>query len=143
MCESVANANTYRTFSLAGCGFLAFIYIRDPRVEGNFPLCPWLCATGTHCPGCGTMRALHQLMHFEILSAISYNALTVFLVPVLALALINKIIPISIFSRLDITLASTKTLYFLAFSVGLFWVLRNIPFEPFAWLAPPGWIEAA
>ncbi|MDE5732371.1 MAG: DUF2752 domain-containing protein [Bacteroidales bacterium] len=39
--------------------------------------------TGLKCPGCGSQRALHQLLHLNIAEAIEYNALMVFSIPIL------------------------------------------------------------
>ena len=33
--------------------------------------------TGLDCPGCGSLRALHQLLHGNIKSALHFNALLV------------------------------------------------------------------
>ncbi len=46
----------------------------DPAVY-PFPQCPFNSLTGYQCPGCGSQRAIHQLFHGHILSAIRLNAL--------------------------------------------------------------------
>ena len=135
--KNIAPETKYRAAAVIGCGFLILLFFRDPRVEGNFPTCPWLWCTGTFCPGCGTMRAIHQVLHLDIISAINYNALTVLLLPTLMLTLLSKMrlmknTPLGF----DFSKASSRVIYTLAIIVSTFWILRNIPYEPFVWLAP-------
>ncbi|MBO4446691.1 MAG: DUF2752 domain-containing protein [Bacteroidales bacterium] len=52
-----------------------------------FPRCPFFVLTGLKCPGCGTQRALHCLLHLNIADAFRYNALMVLSIPVLAVLL--------------------------------------------------------
>lgn len=55
---------------------------RDPRTYGIGVLCPSLRFAGVHCPGCGSTRATHDLLHGEVLSAFRHNqALLVLGVP--------------------------------------------------------------
>src|SRR5580693_9291812 len=35
----------------------------DPATSGIFPPCPFRYLTGWYCPGCGSLRAIHQLLH--------------------------------------------------------------------------------
>lgn len=60
----------------------AFIfYVFDPEQTLFFPPCPFLVLTGYQCPGCGTQRAIHDLLHFNFLDAFRHNALILFLIP--------------------------------------------------------------
>ena len=61
---------------LAGCG-LVLVYAVDPRTPGNYPPCLFLFVTGCYCPGCGTLRTLHSLLHGDPHTAIGYNLLTI------------------------------------------------------------------
>ena len=47
----------------------------DPSASRWFPRCPFLMLTGLKCPGCGTQRAIHALLHGDVLSALHFNAL--------------------------------------------------------------------
>lgn len=49
------------------------------------PQCAFRSLTGWECPGCGSMRALHALLHGHPLEAISYNYFLAVSVPILAL----------------------------------------------------------
>jgi hypothetical protein len=39
----------------------------------HFPRCPFLSLTGFQCPGCGSQRAIHALLHGHILYAFRMN----------------------------------------------------------------------
>lgn len=58
----------------------------DPE-SGFFPRCSFLMLTGLQCPGCGSQRAFHALLHGDIAAAWRYNAMLFFFVPLIALML--------------------------------------------------------
>ncbi len=60
----------------------------DPEDGGLFPRCIFLQLTGFKCPGCGSQRALHQLLHGNLAAAFHYNAFLVILLPYLFLSLL-------------------------------------------------------
>lgn len=69
--------------SLAGLAAgTAVLFFFDPAAGGFYPVCPWHELTGWSCPGCGTLRAMHQLAHGNWGAAWRLNALTVALLPV-------------------------------------------------------------
>lgn len=65
------------------CG-LAVIYRFPPTEHSFYPRCPIYLATHWLCPGCGSTRALHALLHFDVQTALHYNALFTLLFPVAA-----------------------------------------------------------
>jgi hypothetical protein len=72
---------------LAGVGVLlslAHLYINDPE-KGGFVGCPFRFVTGLLCPGCGSQRALHDLLHLRIPAAFGHNALLVLSIPLLCM----------------------------------------------------------
>ena len=66
---------------------LYIFYILDPQTYSLFPKCPFLMATGLECPGCGTQRAIHQLLHLNFGAALRYNAFMVLAMPYIFLGL--------------------------------------------------------
>ncbi|MDR0332476.1 MAG: DUF2752 domain-containing protein [Dysgonamonadaceae bacterium] len=60
---------------------LVIFYVFDPETHTFFPQCMFFVFTGFECPGCGTQRAIHSLLHLDFRKAFSYNALMPFLVP--------------------------------------------------------------
>lgn len=59
-------------------GWLYFWF--DPA-QYPFPKCPFLSITGYRCPGCGAQRALHQLLHGDVVGAGQTNLLFVLVLP--------------------------------------------------------------
>ena len=55
----------------------------DPSHYRFFPRCPFLLVTGLKCPGCGSQRALHCLLHMDVAQAFSYNAFLVVAIPLI------------------------------------------------------------
>ena len=60
---------------------LYLFFIFDPETHPFFPQCPFLLATGLECPGCGSQRALHQLLHLNIRGALKQNGFMVVALP--------------------------------------------------------------
>lgn len=56
----------------------------DPNEPGHYPTCMFRMLTGWYCPGCGTLRAAHSLLHGDVLGALDMNVLAVLAVPVVA-----------------------------------------------------------
>src|SRR6202161_4797915 len=62
---------------------VVMLRVFDPATSGIFPPCPVHYLTGWYCPGCGSLRALHQLLHGNLGAAWALNPLTVILLPFL------------------------------------------------------------
>jgi uncharacterized protein DUF2752 len=56
--------------------------LRDPHDSGSWGYCPWKLLTGLDCPGCGSLRAVNDLTHGDLVAAASSNLLFVVAVPV-------------------------------------------------------------
>lgn len=56
-----------------GIGTLALLHFRDPHVEGSYGLCPVYALAGVYCPGCGGMRAIHNLTDGRVLDSLHSN----------------------------------------------------------------------
>lgn len=59
----------------------AIVYYAFDPATTPFPRCPFLTLTGWQCPGCGSQRAIHSLLHFDLVAAWRYNALLVASIP--------------------------------------------------------------
>jgi hypothetical protein len=110
-------------------GFLAvaagLLYWFDP-VETHFsPICPFYVLTGLYCPGCGSTRAVYQLLHGNLLGALSMNPLMVVSLPILVLLCFRR----NWTNRPWVAWCALVVLL----SYGL---LRNIEMWPFLLLAP-------
>jgi hypothetical protein len=60
---------------------LVVFYIFDPDTYIFFPRCLFFVFTGLECPGCGTQRAIHHVLHLNFRQAFSYNTLMLLFVP--------------------------------------------------------------
>ena len=63
---------------------VVFVGSVSPFVPGSYPTCPFLALTGLQCPGCGSLRALHELAHGNVAAAIGLNLVAAAVAPLLA-----------------------------------------------------------
>jgi hypothetical protein len=73
-----------------GAGAVLFYF--DPAQFGFYPICIFRRTTGLLCPGCGGLRAAHQLLHGNIGAAFRLNALLVLSLPLLAWLAVRTLI---------------------------------------------------
>src|SRR4051794_13613765 len=59
------------------------LYAVPPTPDSFYPRCPFHLLTGLHCPGCGSTRCLHALLHGRLLDALHCNALAILALPLL------------------------------------------------------------
>lgn len=103
----------------------ALLWAFDPAGSRLFPPCPSRLATGFHCPGCGSLRAMHRLLHGNVPGAMSMNPLMVLSLPLLVLLSLRP------------RWAYRPWLPWLLFLVLIaFTILRNIDAWPLTTLAP-------
>lgn len=69
------------TAAALGTGTVLFCF--DPAQFGFYPVCIFRRTTGLLCPGCGGLRAAHQLLHGNVAAAFHLNALFVLSLPLL------------------------------------------------------------
>lgn len=118
--------------ALAMAGVLLHV---DPNVPGGpMPPCPFLLLSGWYCPGCGSTRALHALLHGDLVRAASMNLLLVGSLPMVPLLALDAagVLRTSARARLRWILDARGW----AVVVIAYFVLRNLPWAPFRWLAP-------
>jgi len=112
----------------------AVLFLFNPANHGFYPSCLFYKTTGLLCPGCGTLRACHQLLHGHLLMALRCNLLVVLSIPLLTVLALGYLS----MDRKDRPRVLVRPLWlWVALAVlVLFGVLRNIPFVPFVYLAP-------
>ena len=71
----------------ATAGFL-YLYFVDPLSSPFAPPCLFTMLFGAHCPGCGSLRALHALAHGDLTAALAFNAALIVALPVAAFLLL-------------------------------------------------------
>ncbi|HEX9989121.1 MAG TPA: DUF2752 domain-containing protein [Chloroflexia bacterium] len=112
------------------------LYFADPAKAGYFPRCPIHSFTGLYCPGCGTTRAMHQLLHGNPGAAMRLNPLALLLLPVLVYSFLSFTLEVFRGKALPRLFRTRKSTWLLIAAVIAFTVLRNIPAYPFTLLAP-------
>lgn len=115
---------------------LALLFMFDPRQYSFYPKCQLHSLTGLNCAGCGTLRAMHHLLHGEFLLAFRSNALLIFALVGLGWLgfrwLVGEPLGLVIqncFTRPALALALVGIVF-------VFTVLRNLPWKAFAWMSP-------
>ena len=132
--------SSHRPQMLAGSALVAaaLIVLRaaDPASSGLFPPCPFFLLTGFYCPGCGSLRALHQLLEGHLLAAVAFNPFAVLSIPFLAYGGASHASFLLRGRYLPRSFVPGWLIWTLFFAVILFAIARNIPAYPFELLAP-------
>jgi Protein of unknown function (DUF2752) len=122
--------------ALAAAAGLSLLYRFAPTGDSFYPRCLFHTVTGLHCPGCGTTRCLHALLHGRPREAVAYNALALLALPFLLFWAGRW----SVAFLRGVPLRSRPlprwAYVLLVGAVLAFWVLRNLNVPPFDALAP-------
>jgi hypothetical protein len=110
--------------------------IFDPATSSVFPPCPLRYLTGWYCPGCGSLRAMHQLLHGNVGAAWAMNPLTVLLLPFLIYGLASFALFEIRGEGLPQPFLRGSWIRTLCAAIILFGIARNLPLHPFDLLAP-------
>ncbi len=132
--ERVKSATIVAAVAIGAC----ILFLLDPARPGVYPACPFHVLTGLHCPGCGTLRASHQMLHLNVMAALRLNPLTVLSMPFLGYAFLSRAATWIRGRPLPKIFVPAGWIWALLVIIIAFWVLRNIPAYPFALLAPAG-----
>ena len=108
-----------------------YLFIFEPGKTGFFPVCPFRAITGFTCPGCGSTRGLHRLLHGDVVAAFELNPLMVLSLPFLLYALLRYTNAAVRSQPLERTRLNAKYIWMLLVVILSFWVFRNTPFYPF------------
>jgi|SRR6478672_2403429 len=117
---------------------LIVLYFFDPASSTSniYPPSPFRALTGLYCPGCGTLRGLHQLLHGHLLAALGLNPLMVVSLPFLIYAYASYSLRVMIRRSLPQVFIPAVWIWRLLAVILGYWFLRNLPVFPFSWLAP-------
>lgn len=103
------------------CGSLAavlgacLLFFFNPETTNCYPRCPFYVLTGLQCPGCGTLRGLHALMHLQLAEAWRFNPAMIVSIPVIALCLFSP--------KMCKNVLVGKTILF---AILAWWIVRNV-----------------
>lgn len=66
-------------------GALGYVGLVDPHhADSLYPPCPFKMLTGWNCPLCGGLRMTHDVLHGDLVAAVTDNAFALVGIPVLA-----------------------------------------------------------
>jgi hypothetical protein len=55
----------------------AYVSVRTPYEPGGYPVCVSYSLAGVYCPGCGLLRAAHDLTHLDVVGAMERNPIAI------------------------------------------------------------------
>jgi hypothetical protein len=109
--------------ALAGA---VILYLYNPSATAWMPRCPTYACLNVYCPGCGSLRSTHHLLHGRLATALEYNPLLVISLPLLM-----------VLYFWEPRWARRPWFIWSCFGVlVLYGILRNIPVWPLSLLAP-------
>ncbi len=112
----------------------ATVFTVDPNQAGHYPTCPFLATTGLYCPGCGALRAVHDLLHGDVGGALARNPLAVLAAPYLILAFVTWVLRTAGRPAPRSTSLPPWVVWLVLGGVVAYGVLRNLP--GWSWLSP-------
>ena len=118
-------------------GIFLTYFIFNPSSHSFFVPCPFKYLTGYHCPGCGSQRVIHKLLHGELLAAFRLNPLMILSLPLIFFGLRAMTLNFIYNTELRVKLFYSNLFIYIYFGIVLvYWIVRNIPYTPFSYLAP-------
>lgn len=126
----------YRRSTVVGIWLLltagaVYLFLFEPGRTGFFPLCPFRLLTGLQCPGCGTTRALHEVVHGNFLAAFMLNPLLLIASPFLVWAFLRYSLTVMQGGVPRKNALPAAYIYTIFFVVVGFWIFRNTAYYPF------------
>jgi uncharacterized protein DUF2752 len=109
----------------------AYLFVFEPGKSGFFPPCPFRFLTGFQCPGCGSTRALHQILHGHFEAAFMLNPLLMVGIPFMLFAFLRYSVIVMRGGVPRPNALPAPYIYALFVVIVSFWVFRNTPFYPF------------
>ncbi len=116
--------------------FALVLFFFKPGSGGIYPPCPFHALTGLYCPGCGTLRGLHQLLHGHFWAALDYNPLMVLSLPFIGYYLASQVSILTRGRPLKAYFYPVWLIWTIFYVIIGYWVIRNLPWFPFTYLAP-------
>lgn len=121
---------------VAFTGLAILFFVLNPAEHQIFPRCVFNALTGYYCPGCGSQRAIHSLLHLDLAGVVSYNILFIPAFLLLSYHYSFRVINNIFNSKLPNIFYFKSTPWIIFGVVVVFFILRNLPIYPFSVLAP-------
>jgi hypothetical protein len=130
--ELIYRRSTVITIWLLLLAGSVYLYVFEPGKTGFFPPCLFRALTGLTCPGCGSTRAMHQILHGHFETAFMLNPLFLLAIPFLLYAFLRYSVVVLRGGIPRQNALPASYIYALFVIVVSFWVFRNTPLYPFA-----------
>lgn len=104
--------------------FCLYYYSHDPTASPA-PRCIFKILSGYDCPGCGSQRAFHSLMHGDIADAWGYNPFVFFAVPTAIFYIIVEN-GRELWPHLHARVVHPAIITAILLSIIAWWILRNL-----------------
>ncbi len=105
------------------------LFAFNPSEARFYPRCFLKSFTGLDCPGCGGLRAMHQLLHGHFGAAFQLNPLLFLLLPLAAFYALRQLLFLFTGRRVAHPFKSPRWWGLFALVVVGFGVLRNLPWR--------------
>jgi hypothetical protein len=120
---------------------LALVFVTylvfDPALYSFFPHCPFYTYTGFYCPGCGSQRALHNILTGNVITAAGLNLLAVLYLPLILAYYVSSLAIKSTFHQYIVQLINRRWFIFTTLTIVLlFFIIRNTNTVIGKYLAP-------
>lgn len=116
----------------AALAVAAALFLFDPAQHGFYPRCFFKMSTGLDCPGCGGLRATHQLLHGKIGAAFALNPLFIAAIPFSVYLGARTLVERLTGARWPRLFSTMTAVWIVVAAVFLFGLVRNLPWR--AWL---------
>lgn len=108
---------------VCGAGLFVLFWFDPAAKDSPYPPCLFRLCTGWLCPGCGSARALHALLHGHVLQALRFNAVAVVVAPLTGALFLRSIRTGK--PMMPVTL-SPGFVYLIGLALVMFGVVRNV-----------------
>lgn len=112
------------------------LYLVNPAKHSVLPPCVFNKLTGMYCPGCGATRAVHSLLHGEFRQAMAFNGVILFFLAAFGVWFAWNGLRIAMKKQDQWPNLGRRATRIIFAGLIIYFILRNIPVEPFTWLAP-------
>jgi hypothetical protein len=123
-----STALTLLSLALISAGIIFYF---TPGAGSIYPPCPTKYLTTYSCPGCGSLRSVHNLLHGNVEKAFYFNPLTVIALPFLAVWSVLYLLQLFFKMKLPPVKIKPFVIWLLISAIIIFTVLRNLPFYSF------------
>lgn len=110
---------------------LIALFTLDPGKTRLLPPCPFRAMTGLDCPGCGSTRAVHEILHGDPVAAVRMNPLLLLYSPFVGQFILSAVSLVATGRPLPESRVRASMTWLVLCTIAAFWIFRNTPLYPF------------